>query len=275
MAQLLDGKSIAAKIKHSVSDEINQLSIVPILAVVLATDEASTVSYVNSLVKAGEEVGIKVNVVKPADETLESTVAKLAEDPSIHGIIIQTPVEDGFNLVAAQSLIPPVKDVDGASPLSAGQLTTGEQAFAPATAAAVIEILQASGVEVAGVQATVIGRSNVVGKPVAQLLLNLNASVSICHSKTPDISIYTKPADILVVAAGRANLINQTHVSDKTVVIDVGTNFSDDGKMVGDVDFVAVEPIVKAITPVPGGVGPVTTAILLRQTLQAYKLQNK
>lgn len=273
MAQLLDGKQIASQIRAQINEQTAQLQTKPNLAIIVATDEESTLSYVKSLQTSAEQVGVITQVVKVSDN-LSETIKQLSTDQTVHGIIIQTPVNDGFDLAAARALIPVNKDVDGANPLSAGQLVTGEQAFAPATAAAVIKILQVSNIPIAGAQATVIGRSNVVGKPVAQLLLNLNASVSICHSKTPDISMYTKPADILIAAAGQPKLINETHVSDKTVVIDVGTNFSDDGKMVGDVDFTAVESKVKAITPVPGGVGPVTTAILLWQTLQAYKLQN-
>ncbi len=274
MAQILDGKEISKQIRDEVKSKIEALGEKPVLAIVLATKNESASTYVRIIQKAAEKVGIKANIIDLSEnvghDELMAAVKNLSEDTKTHGIIIQTPTPKDIDIDEARSLIPLEKDIDGANPLSAGKLFSNLESFAPATASAVIEILKYYQIETSGKHAVVVGRSRIVGKPVAHMLLDLNATVTICHSGTPDLTPYAQNADILVVAAGKANLINDKQVGPNTVVIDVGTNFNDQNELVGDVDFEPVEKAVKAITPVPGGVGPVTTAILLKNTLDAY-----
>jgi methylenetetrahydrofolate dehydrogenase (NADP+)/methenyltetrahydrofolate cyclohydrolase len=282
MAQLLGGKEISKKIRADVEARIKLLGTAkpkPVLAIVLATKDESASTYVRIIKKAAEKVGITANIIDLGEEVthelLMGTVKTLAEDINTHGIIIQTPIREGIDIDEARSLIPLEKDVDGTNPLSAGKLFSNLESFAPATALAVIEILKSYGIEIAGKHAVVIGRSRIVGKPVAHLLLNSNATTTVCHIGTKDLAPYTKTADILVVAVGKIGLISKKHIDkDKdTVVIDVGTNFNPKNELVGDVKFKEVEAVARAITPVPGGVGPVTTAILLRNTIDAYYKQ--
>jgi methylenetetrahydrofolate dehydrogenase (NADP+)/methenyltetrahydrofolate cyclohydrolase len=195
-------------------------------------------------------------------------LAQLADDPEVHGIIAATPLPAGASLAGLAAAIPSAKDVDGASPESLGRLAAGLPAFAPATAEAVLGLLDHYGVELRGRHAVVVGRSVVVGKPAAHLLLDRHATVTICHSRTADLAAFTRQADVLVAAAGRAGLIGPGHVSPGTTVIDVGTNVTPGGGLAGDVDP-AVAGVAAALTPVPGGVGPVTTALLLSHVVQA------
>jgi methylenetetrahydrofolate dehydrogenase (NADP+)/methenyltetrahydrofolate cyclohydrolase len=199
---------------------------------------------------------------------ITATLTSLADDPEVHEIILQTPLPEGASLAALATLIPVQKDVDGASPESIGRLVAGLPAFAPATAEAVLALLDHYGVELRGRHAVVVGRSVVVGKPAAHLLLDRHATVTICHSRTADLAAVTRQADVLVAAAGRAGLIGPWHVSPGTTVIDVGTNATPEGGLAGDVDP-AVTGVAAALTPVPGGVGPVTTALLLRHVVEA------
>lgn len=280
MAKLLDGRKIAKKIRGEVEARVAQLDKKPSLAIVLATDDESARTYANTIKKTAENTGIDAELVdlgENADQpVLAAKIKDLAENSGVNGIILQTPVADGIDLEEIRSLIPPEKDIDGANPLSAGRLHSGTAAFAPATAQAVTETLGYYEIPLKGKHAVVVGRSKVVGKPAAQLLLDGDATVTICHSKTPDLAFYTKTANILVAAAGKADLIGHEHLdsSKKTVIIDVGTNFTEEGNMVGDVRFDEAEPLAGAITPVPGGIGPVTTSILLRNTLEAFESQN-
>lgn len=281
MAQLLDGRELSKSIREDVRRKIEALpesTAKPSIGIILCTQDESAVSYINVIKKAAENVGIEVSVTDLSgdctQQVLIDTVKKLAHDTNTHGIIIQTPVLDEVDIDAARSLIPLEKDIDGANPLSAGRLFSSLESFAPATAAAVIEIIHKYGIETAGKHAVVIGRSRIVGKPVAHMLLDLNATVTVCHSKSGSLTQYTKSADIVVAAAGKIGLVSKEHVTEKTVVIDVGTNFDDQGRLVGDINFESVEKTAKAITPVPGGVGPVTTAILLRNTYEAFSRQN-
>lgn len=282
MTKILDGHAISKSIRQEVKSGIEQLGKekpIPTLAIVLATKNESAGAYVRIIKKAAEKVGIRANVIDLGEEVthelLMSTVKTLADDVNTHGIIIQTPIREGIDIDEARSLIPLDKDVDGTNPLSAGKLFSNLESFAPATASAVIEILSHYKVGIAGKHAVVIGRSRIVGKPVAHMLLNLNATITICHAGTNDLAPFTKSADIIVVAVGKIGLIDGGHIgSQNTVIIDVGTNFNNDGELVGDVDYEAVKNKVSAITPVPGGVGPVTTAILLRNTINAYSKQN-
>lgn len=282
MAQLLGGKEISKKIRADVGARIKLLGEAadkPVLAIILATKDESAATYVRIIKKAAEKVGIHADVIDLGEtvthELLMSAVKTLAMDSQTHGIIIQTPVREGIDIDKARSLIPLEKDVDGTNPLSAGRLFSNLQSFAPATARAVIEILKYYDIKIAGKHAVVVGRSRIVGKPVAHMLLALDATTTICHAGTKDLVPYTKTADIIVVATGRIGLISREHIdkSKDTIIIDVGTNFNEKNELVGDVKFSEVESIAKAITPVPGGVGPVTTAILLKNTLDAYLQQ--
>jgi methylenetetrahydrofolate dehydrogenase (NADP+)/methenyltetrahydrofolate cyclohydrolase len=199
---------------------------------------------------------------------VEAALAKLSDDRGVHGIVLATPLPAGTRLASLASAIDPAKDVDGANPVSLGRLMTGLPAFAPATAAAVIALLDHHQVALAGRRAVVVGRSAVVGKPVAHLLLDRDATVTICHSRTRELALVTRQAEVLVVAAGRAGLIGVSHVGAGATVIDVGTNVTPSGELVGDVDP-AVAEIAGALSPVPGGVGPVTTALLMRHVIES------
>ncbi|HEX5456558.1 MAG TPA: bifunctional 5,10-methylenetetrahydrofolate dehydrogenase/5,10-methenyltetrahydrofolate cyclohydrolase [Candidatus Saccharimonadales bacterium] len=278
MAEILDGRKVAERIKAGLEERLSGLQTSPKLAIVLATDNQSTLAYVRMIRKTAEGTGMEADIIDLGPNTDQNAftdkIKALAEDSEVNGIIIQTPVADGLEIDEARSLIPPGKDVDGANQLSAGRLASGLPAFAPATAQAVMEILENYDIPLSGRHAVVIGRSRVIGKPVSQLLLSKDATVTVCHSRTVDISLFTRQADILVAAAGKTGLVTKEHINPvkNTVVIDVGTNFKD-GKMTGDTDFEGVRDLAGAITPVPGGVGPVTNAILLRNTLEAYLKQ--
>lgn len=274
---VLDGKIIAREIKASVKNEAELYraqGVVPTLAIVLATDDGGAVWYVNSIRRAAEACAVDVRMVELATTATTDEIANalniLANDDTVHGIILQTPLPQDVIVDDLLGLIPPHKDVDGANPLSAGNLLYGIPGFAPATAAAVMKVIEYYDIELAGKQVTVVGRSRVVGKPVANLLLNQNATVTICHSRTPDILQYTQSADVLVVAAGKAGLITPEMVKPGGIVIDVGTNPTSDGKLVGDVDP-RVDEVAGALTPVPGGIGAVTTALILQHTLVSVK----
>lgn len=272
---LIDGRSIAAAITTEVTATAARLreeGTVPTLAVLVPTDDDATAWYVRSIERAAKKVGVDCRVVqleRPTGDDVTKELDKLSADPSVHGIICQTPLPEGVTLDDVGAHIDPRKDVDGANPVSLGRLAAGLPTYAPATAAAVLEILHREKVELAGAQVTVVGRSTVVGKPAALLLLGEHATVTVCHSRTKDLAEVTKTADVLVVAVGRAHFVGAGHVKPGAVVIDVGTNPTPEGGLVGDVDQAAVEEIAGSITPVPGGVGPVTTALLLRHTISA------
>ncbi len=272
---LIDGRAIAAAITTEVTATAARLreeGTVPTLAVLVPTDDDATAWYVRSIERAAKKVGVDCRVVqieKPTGEDVTRELDKLSADPAVHGIICQTPLPEGVTLDDVGAHIAPRKDVDGANPVSLGRLAAGLPTYAPATAAAVLEILQREKVELTGAQVAVVGRSTVVGKPAALLLLGENATVTVCHSRTKDLAEVTKTADVLVVAVGRAHFVGADHVKPGAVVIDVGTNPTPEGGLVGDVDQAAVEEIAGSITPVPGGVGPVTTALLLQHTVTA------
>jgi methylenetetrahydrofolate dehydrogenase (NADP+)/methenyltetrahydrofolate cyclohydrolase len=268
----LSGRELARSIRAAVADEAAVLTRAgrqPRLAVVSANDDGGSAAYVRSLANAAAKEGIACDVARTTTVGgIVATLAQLADDPEVHGIILQAPVPAGANLADLAAAIPAAKDVDGASPDSLGRLMAGLPAFAPATAEAVLALLDHYQVQLRGRHAVVVGRSVVVGKPVAHLLLARHSTVTICHSRTADLPAITRQADVLVAAVGRAGLIGPGHVSPATTVIDVGTNATPDGGLVGDVDA-AVNGVAAALTPVPGGVGPVTTALLLRHVVQA------
>ena len=278
---LLSGRELAAEIRAGTAEqaaELTALGRAPRLAVVLATADEASAWYVRQISTAAGKAGIACDVTDltpDASESPESTAARieaalvaLSGESAVHGIILQTPLPGGARLAELAAAIDAAKDVDGANPVSLGRLMTGLPAFAPATAEAVLRLLDHHGIELAGQHAVVVGRSAVVGKPVAHLLLDRNATVTICHSRTRDLAAITTQADVLVVAAGRAGLIGPEHVAAGATVIDVGTNATADGGLVGDVDPKVAE-VAGALSPVPGGVGPVTTAVLLRHVAEA------
>lgn len=273
-ANVLSGKELAAAIRAQVTDQAAALTaagITPRLAVVVATDDESSAWYVSSLAKAAGKVGIACDVVGLGTdiETIRSTLGKLSDEATVHGVILQTPLPQGARLEELAAEIDPAKDVDGANPVSLGRLASGLPAYAPATAEAVVALLDHHEIDLEGRHVAVVGRSNVVGKPAANLLLNRNATVTICHSRTRDLAAITSQADVLVAAVGKPRMITDEYVLPGAIVVDVGTNPTGDGGLVGDVDAGAVATRAGALTPVPGGVGPVTTALLLRHTVQA------
>ncbi len=277
----LSGRELAAEIRAgtaALAAELTAMGRAPRLAVVTATADEASVWYVRQISSAAAKAGIACDVTDlspDAAESQEGTAARieaaltaLSGEPAVHGIILQTPLPGGMRLAELAGAIDPGKDVDGANPVSLGRLMTGLPAFAPATAEAVVRLLDHHGIALAGQHAVVVGRSAVVGKPVAHLLLDRNATVTICHSRTRDLAAITTQADVLVVAAGRAGLIGPEHVAPGATVIDVGTNATAEGGLAGDVDPKVAE-IAGALSPVPGGVGPVTTAVLLRHVADA------
>lgn len=271
MTASLCGRELAADLRARTTESAAALTAAgtpPRLAIVVATDDESSAWYVRSIAKAAAAVGILCEVVDlgatATAEEIHAVLRRLADDDEVHGIILQTPLPAGVDL----GELDPAKDVDGANPVSLGRLAAGLPAFLPATAAAVLALLDHHGVALAGRHAVVVGRSTVVGKPAAHLLLDRDATVTICHSRTSDLAAITRRADVLIAAVGRPGLITPEHVAPGTVVIDVGTNPTPDGGLVGDVDP-AVAETAAGLTPVPGGVGPVTTALLLQHTVRA------
>ncbi|WP_280338312.1 bifunctional 5,10-methylenetetrahydrofolate dehydrogenase/5,10-methenyltetrahydrofolate cyclohydrolase [Nocardia neocaledoniensis] len=272
----LTGKELAAAINADTKDRAAALGAAgsaPTLALIVANDDPASAWYVNSLRKAAERLGIACERIDlGADvsaETIRAELTARSADPATDAIMLQTPLPAGVDLDDVSSAIAASKDVDGVSPLSLGLLASGLDGFVPATSEAVVELLKHHGIALQGRLVTVVGRSNIVGKPLAQLLLAENATVTVAHSRTADLAAVTTPADIVVAAAGRIGLITGKHVGDGAVVIDVGTNEAADGGIVGDVDASSVDGKAAALSPVPGGVGPVTTALLMRHVVVA------
>ena len=281
-AQLLDGKALAAEIRAEVRTRVEELAgrgIHPALAVVLVGEDPASQVYVRNKIKACADTGIKsLEFRMSADTTEEALLAKIAElnaDPEVDGILVQLPLPRQINAEAVISAIDPKKDVDGFHVASAGALMTGKKGFVPCTPYGVMRLIEKSGVDPAGKKAVVVGRSNIVGKPMAALLTQADGTVTLCHSKTPDLADITRQADILVSAVGKVNCVTVDMVKDGAVVIDVAMNRNEAGKLCGDVDFAAVEPKASYITPVPGGVGPMTRAMLMSNIVTAARLHTK
>jgi methylenetetrahydrofolate dehydrogenase (NADP+) / methenyltetrahydrofolate cyclohydrolase len=272
---LLSGRELAADIRAGTAAAAAELAATgrpPRLTVVVATDDEATAWYVRSIASAAAKGGIGCEVEDLGPQAtaaaIEAQLRALSQDPTVDGVILQTPLPGGARLAELAAAIDPAKDVDGANPVSLGRLMTGLPAFAPATAEAVLRLLDHHRVPLEGRRAVVVGRSAVVGKPVALLLLDRNATVTICHSRTRDLAAVTAEAEVLVVAAGRIGMIGPDYVAPGATVIDVGTNATPDGGLAGDVDPKVAE-VAGGLTPVPGGVGPVTTALLLRHVTDA------
>lgn len=280
MAKLIDGKAVSASVRAQVAQEVQELKakgLHPGLAVVIVGDDPASRTYVNNKKKACAETGIySEEYALPATTTQEellSLVRSLNEKPEIHGILVQSPLPEGLDEEAVIEEINPQKDVDAFHPQNVGRIMIGNFHFLPCTPAGVIELIRSQGIEIAGKRCVVIGRSNIVGKPMAMLLLHNHGTVTICHSKTRDLAEICREADILVAAVGRPKFVTENMVKPGAVVIDVGMDRDENGKLCGDVDFANVEPKAGYITPVPGGVGPMTIAMLLRNTVTAAKLQ--
>jgi methylenetetrahydrofolate dehydrogenase (NADP+) / methenyltetrahydrofolate cyclohydrolase len=281
-ATSLSGKPLAKLIQQQAQTEAKALAedgLRPTLAVVVATEDSSTHWYVRSIERASENAGIDCRIIDlghdATEQVLISVLKDLSAEPSVNGIILQTPLPAGVRSQELVRHIAPEKDIDGANPLSLGLLAVGQRAFAPATARAVIEILDHFDIPLQGRSVVVVGRSAVVGKPLSLLLLQKDATTTVCHSRSGALATYTKTADVVVVAAGRTGLLTGTDVSDHSVVIDVGTNVLSDGSLVGDVDEASVQSVAAALTPVPGGVGSVTTSLLLLHTAEAAREQSR
>lgn len=280
MANLIDGKEVSAKVKSEVRDEtvkLKEQGITVGLAVVIVGNNAASRVYVNSKKKACEEVGfnsyeysLDENITQ---QELLDLVDVLNNDDKVNGILVQLPLPKHIDENAIINSISPDKDVDAFHPFNVGKIMIGEFAFLPCTPAGVMELIDSTGVDISGKSAVVIGRSNIVGKPMSMLLLHRNATVTICHSKTTNLADVCKTADIIVAAVGRASFVTEDMVKEGAVVIDVGMNRLDNGKLCGDVDFDSVSKKAGYITPVPGGVGPMTIAMLMKNTLTAAKLK--
>lgn len=282
MAKRIDGKKIAAEIKDELKEKVaayKKEGVEITLAVIqVGNDPASTV-YVGNKKKACEYVGIRslsyeMEESITQDELLDK-IRELNERKDVNGILVQLPLPKHIDEDAVIRAIDPKKDVDGFHPQSVGALSIGEAGFVSCTPAGIIQLLKRSGVEIEGKECVVVGRSNIVGKPISMLLLRENGTVTICHSRTADLKAVTKRADILVVAIGKPKFITKEYVKEGAVVIDVGIHRNENNKLCGDVDFADVEPIVDAITPVPGGVGPMTIAMLMNNCVEAVKLQEE
>lgn len=281
MAKLIDGKVISAAVKQSVADEVSVLKeqgIVPGLAVIIVGEDPASKVYVANKEKACEQIGMKsLKYALPESTTNEELLAlidKLNHDDTVSGILCQLPLPRHLNEKAVIEAIDPAKDVDAFHPVNVGRIMTGDYDFLPCTPAGIMEMLAYENIDIEGKTCVVIGRSNIVGKPMSMLLLHKNGTVTICHSRTKNLKEVCASADILVAAVGRANFVKADMVKEGAVVIDVGINRLDNGKLCGDVDFAQVEPKASYITPVPGGVGPMTIATLMKNTLTAAKKQN-
>ena len=274
--KILDGKAVSLKVKESVkvrADELKKFGVEPTLAVVLVGEDKASQTYVRAKEKACNEYGIKSVAHRLSENTTQNELLALINvlnlDDSIHGILVQLPLPKHIDTNVVLAAIDPRKDVDGFHAVNVGKLVSGLEGFVPCTPLGVMEILKEYDIEVAGLNAVVIGRSNIVGKPMANLLLNASATVTVTHSKTKNLKEICKNADLIVAAIGKPFFLKADMVKDGAVVVDVGINRLDDGRLVGDVDFDEVAPKCSYITPVPGGVGPMTIAMLLNNTILA------
>lgn len=277
-SKLINGKEIGNTIRTSIQAEVNALQeqgITPGLAVILVGEDPASQKYVSNKQKSCAKLGIYSELIKLPAETTEqdllAQIEKLNGEKAIDGILVQLPLPKHINEDAVIAAIAPEKDVDGFHPISVGKMILGQETFLPCTPHGVMKMLEYSNVDIRGKHAVVVGRSHIVGVPMGQLLLQKDATVTYAHSKTPDLAAITKQADILVVATGRAKMIKKEHVKEGAVIIDVGINVDENGKLCGDVDFDDVLDTVSQITPVPGGVGPMTITMLLENTVQSAK----
>jgi len=276
LTTIIDGTRLAVAIRDDTAEAARDLTArgcTPKVAVVLATDDESTAWYVRSIARAAQKTGIACDIVdvgpSASNAELRNALTAVSHDPDVHGVILQTPLPADADLDTLREAIDPAKDIDGANPVSLGRLVANLPAFAPSTAQAVMALLADYGIALRGKTVAVVGRSTVVGAPTAQLLTRADATVTVCHRHTVDLAAHTRGAEIVIAAVGMPGLITAEHIADGAIVIDVGTTATDDGRLLGDVDAASVEGRAAALTPVPGGVGPVTTALLLQHTVKA------
>ena len=277
---IINGKEIGQEIRNTVAERVARLKeqgLTPGLAVVLVGDNQASATYVRNKQKSCEAIGMFSELIKLPEETTQaellSQIESLNNREDIHGILVQLPLPKHIDEDTVIATIAVDKDVDGFSPVSVGKMMLGQETFLPCTPFGVMKLLEYSGIEIAGKHAVIVGRSHIVGKPMGQLLLQKDATVTYTHSKTPDLPSFTKQADILIAAVGRANFITKEHVKEGAVVIDVGINRDENNKLCGDVNFTEVDGIASHITPVPGGVGPMTITMLLFNTVQAAEMK--
>lgn len=277
-AKIINGKELAHKLRGEMREEVLQLKeqgIVPHLTVILIGDNPASKSYVNGKKKASSETGISSDVIEMSESATEKEllhkIHELNNDQSVHGILVQLPLPNHIDEQIVIEAIDPAKDVDGFHPVNIGRMMTGKDTFLSCTPYGILTMLKSYDIQIEGKHAVIVGRSNIVGKPVGQMLLNENATVTYCHSKTPSLIDYTIKADILIVAMGRPNVIHEEHLKEGAVIVDVGINRLEDGSLTGDVDFNAVLDKASYITPVPKGVGPMTITMLLQNTIKAAK----
>ncbi|WP_409297855.1 bifunctional methylenetetrahydrofolate dehydrogenase/methenyltetrahydrofolate cyclohydrolase FolD [Peribacillus sp. SCS-26] len=280
-AAIINGREIAADIRKNLQAEVEDLKsrhVTPGLAVILVGNNQASRTYVSMKEKACKEMGIySVMVELPEDvsqEELAQNIAALNEDSRIHGILVQLPLPAHIDETAIIETISPDKDVDGFHPINIGKLMTNQETFYPCTPFGIMKMVEYIGIKTEGRHVVVVGRSNIVGKPAAQLFLNANATVTLCHSRTQDLESFTRQADILIAAVGKPGLIEARHIKEGAVVIDVAMNRNEEGKLCGDVDFDSVKEKAAYITPVPGGVGPMTITMLLFNTVKSAKMAN-
>lgn len=282
MATIMDGKALSLKLKEQMKQRIAQLKqqgINPKLVVVLVGDNSASQVYVRNKHKSCGEVGIESEVITMPEQTTQQelleVVERLNQDETVDGILVQLPLPKQIDEKTVLRSILPEKDVDGFHPVNVGLLSIGDECFAPATPSGIIAMFQEYGIDIAGKNCVVIGRSNIVGKPMAALLLKNNATVTICHSKTEDLASYTRRADVVIVATGRRHTLTAEMAKEGAVVVDVGMNRNEQGKLCGDVDYEEVKEKASFITPVPGGVGPMTITELLENTIQAAQRHHR
>lgn len=280
MSQIIDGKELAKHIREELKEEVKELKnaeIYPKLAVIMVGDDPASKVYVRNKSRACEDVGIEYEEyllpAKTTREELLELIEKLNNDERVHGILVQSPLPEGLDANEAFRTILPKKDVDGFHPVNVGKLSLNQDCFVSCTPYGIIKMLEAYNLPIEGANAVIIGRSNIVGKPLAQCLLNKNATVTICHSKTKNLKEITKKADILIAAIGKPKFVTEDMVKENATVIDVGINRNEEGKLVGDTDFENIKEKVSFITPVPGGVGPMTIAMLMYNVVKAAKQQ--
>lgn len=280
MSQIIDGKELAKHIREELKEEVKELKnaeIYPKLAVIMVGDDPASKVYVRNKSRACEDVGIEYEEyllpAKTTREELLELIEKLNNDERVHGILVQSPLPEGLDANEAFRTILPKKDVDGFHPVNVGKLSLNQDCFVSCTPYGIIKMLETYNIPIEGANAVIIGRSNIVGKPLAQCLLNKNATVTICHSKTKNLKEITKKADILIAAIGKPKFVTEDMVKENATVIDVGINRNEEGKLVGDTDFENIKEKVSFITPVPGGVGPMTIAMLMYNVVKAAKQQ--
>ena len=281
MSEIIDGKNLAKEIRESLKVEANKLKekgIIPHLSVIMVGDNDASKVYVRNKSKACEEIGIEFKeYLLPNDtkqEELISLIEKLNKDKNVNGILLQSPIPKPLNIQEAFNTIDPKKDVDGFNPYNVGNLCIGQDGFIPCTPYGIMKMFEKYNIEIDGRKVAIIGRSNIVGKPMAQCMISKNATVTICHSRTRELKKELKDADIIISAAGKRNMVTEDMVKEGAVIIDVGMNRNDEGKLCGDVDFEKLKEKASYITPVPGGVGPMTIAMLMSNVIKATKEQN-